>query len=478
MFPPALSVGMTSVVMKIVVLIVVAIAAEAAVGCVKLILSLRLKEKNNAPFTFENDGSILNLISTIRRLGSTSFIGLFTFLMISVLIFPAEMAFDFGVDVSYKCKPEKLESTGICAMEIDIFNSFSKELATALAVEELTLDKQLLTENSILQGTRKTMNGHEYFGRGVKRDPSLPVAIANCSVGAMHLFPADTTKLTFGKSQFTMGEGIDLKLISVNGGQQVFSGKGGVFYNYEYYSAFLAVGHENAANGSSSATLLEYPTSAHLSRITQTIGKNNSYTVRAEEPVLWYKVQCDKATMSGKQFLRGISSYRFAQLARSVKRKAFHLENVTVEGRVLRTPLPLEPGDVVKAVIASKIAEPVSCVGETFLFTECGLIDLRFGFLLICVTTILIFSHSVLLLRQKMKGATINTPISAGAWAKLALKLTSRETKIVNFHSPEYAAEYAQYGRRPFLGEFVRKSGVDRDYFELRQVLFTHGHAY
>jgi len=397
MFGPVLSIGFLNVVLKIIVLSVVAFAGKAAYECVKLLICIRLQARGNAPFAFDSDGTLFKMMSTLKRMGRISCVGLLGVVILSFSMFPAEMVMDFGVFASDKCKPEQLITYGICGLVTVTRNSQSKEIATAFLVEDMPWDKEIMRK-----------------------------------------------------------------------------GYGGICDNYQFRSGFLVVRHpNNKADGSSTATVVEYPDSDHLSIIQmRALDSRNKYTVKARTPLLIYKVRCGISSLTGRNFHAAIFSFRYAQLMHSAKRNALEVITLNLGGQIVKTPRLLDGGDVVKAVLAAKIQEPITCKGETFVYTECGDFKLKLAMPLIFVVVVLVFIYAILKAKVSTYKERIRTPMTATAWAKYALSLASKETKYCSLDSMDYKVNYQQYAERSFMGEYIRKSGESHAYFELRSIHF------
>ncbi len=475
-FGPVFSIGTVNVVLKIIVLSAVAVAGELVSHCLRLLTGLRLAEEGKAPFSFTSDGEVFKVFKTLRRFGSRSCLGLLTISLLAIAIFPAEIASDFGVDSSEFCSPIQQQSYGICSMRISVFNSFSKQLSTALLIEDLKWDHGHLVDVPIRQGFRKDLDGSEYLGPYVARNTSLPIAIAGCYVNEYRLIP--DAYLTFGESGLIKGEGAGAVLRKVDTSIGMFAGEGGVFNNYEVSSAFLVVEHPNGHNDSSLATIVEYHDSAHLDRIMPTLRNASAMPTRikAQAPVLIYTVGCKEASMHGSQFSKGMFAYRYAQLARSAKRNRLPIVPITNNQFRISAPKPLNVSSVVKAAIASKITEAVSCKGETFVFTKCGTFNMKQGYPLIVILAVLFVFAAILEFRKRTTDKVIKTPLAESSWARFALKLCCRERIICVIGSDEYKHKYIQYGERPFMGEFVRTGEGDNEEFFLRHITFTHPH--
>lgn len=475
MFGPVLSIGFLNVVLKIIVLSVVAFAGKAAYECVKLLICIRLQARGNAPFAFDSDGTLFKMMSTLKRMGRISCVGLLGVVILSFSMFPAEMVMDFGVFASDKCKPEQLITYGICGLVTVTRNSQSKEIATAFLVEDMPWDKEIMRKNPIYQGLRKTVDGSEYFGDSVDRNQSLPVSISNCSVSNVRKY-SDAIELTFGPSRKMTAEGIGFLSASAVNGNETFDsgGYGGICDNYQFRSGFLVVRHpNNKADGSSTATVVEYPDSDHLSIIQmRALDSRNKYTVKARTPLLIYKVRCGISSLTGRNFHAAIFSFRYAQLMHSAKRNALEVITLNLGGQIVKTPRLLDGGDVVKAVLAAKIQEPITCKGETFVYTECGDFKLKLAMPLIFVVVVLVFIYAILKAKVSTYKERIRTPMTATAWAKYALSLASKETKYCSLDSMDYKVNYQQYAERSFMGEYIRKSGESHAYFELRSIHF------
>ncbi len=87
MFGVALSVGFSSVLVKIIVILVVAAASEASLVIVKLMIAFRLRKKGSAPLIYNNDIKIFAIRDTVRRLGSFAHAAIFMVALLAFAIF-------------------------------------------------------------------------------------------------------------------------------------------------------------------------------------------------------------------------------------------------------------------------------------------------------------------------------------------------------------------------------------------------------
>ncbi len=487
-FGPALPLGMVNVILKIIVITVVTITGQLLVHSLMLMSGITLQKKGSTALVYDSDTSVFKVRHTLARLRMMSGCGGFICIL-SICLFPAELATDFGVIQRSNCRPEQRNTYGICAAKFDTFGSMTSDLSTTLLVENFFWNKRQLVSNKILQGLHKDCDGTEYFGDGVQRNISLPVVIAGCWARNMRFIKRREAVLTFGPIEEIKGE--NLCFISVAAPGRSFYGIGAVLNNYKFSSSFLCVRHPESADGSISATVLEYHDSEHLAEITRKAANRTRYQVKSNAPVLAYDVGCQWGSMSSKRFYEAIYLFRFAQLSRPSTRNAIPRKNITTGNIALSAhgfddrlssmmqsvafvngPVPLDAGDVVKAVISRKISEHVSCQGETFQYTRCGGFNVKLALPLLIVTLCVFIVWGALVYVMARTKGRFDAPVTANQWRRFAIQHCSAEKKHVELGSDEYNTKYRQYGRDDYLGEFLVKKGYVGFYFVVRRILF------
>lgn len=492
-FGPVLSLGVLNVVLKVIVIFCVSLTGQLIIHSMILVSGLTLKASGRTAVMFDSDGSIFKIRHTLSRVKSMSGFGTLACIL-ALSLFPAEMATEFGVIKSNRCKPEHMRTWGICAAEIVSWDAWSSRLSLAMLVENLRWDKRELISHPIREGFRKTCDGTEYFGNQVERNKSLPIVIHRCWAKNMRIVGGNGSILTFANNiTETKGEGIGFVSVATPNRSKLFKGMGGIFDNYQFTSSFLTVQHPDNDDGSCSATVLEYPNSKHLMDIRRHAANKSTFEVKSRGVVLGYDVGCRLASLNAKKFHEAIFTYRFAQLSRSSKRNAIPKVNVTIGegdnqlGRhsykknaavpnetrpVLNAPCPLDAGDVVKAVIAMKITENISCEGETYRYTTCGTFKAVMAYPLVTVMVLVLVMWSILLYLVRRMGDRVEAPVTANQWMCFAIQSCNAEKKYVTLGSDEFKNEYKRYGREDFLGEFLVKKGYVGFYFVLRRVIF------
>ncbi len=409
-FGPGLSFGPVNMVLKVIVICAVSITGHLIVHSFILISSLTLQATGKTALMYESDGSVFKIRNTLVRFKSLSSCGVLACIL-ALALFPAEITTDFGEVKNTKCKPERLHTWGICAASIVGWDTWSSRLSLSMLVENLRWDKRELISFPIREGFRKSCDSSEYFGNRVQRNKSLPIVIHRCWTKNMRVIGGNGSVLTFGNGTKTMGEGIGFLSMTTPNPSKKYTGIGGIFDNYQFTSSFLAVQHPDNDNGSCSATVLEYPNSKHLAEIRRHATNKTTFEVKSRGVVLGYDVGCRWASLNAKNFHEAIYTYRFAQLSRSAQRNAIRRVNITVNSGdykleshfcrakkqnrnssrlALNAPCPLDAGDVVKAVIARKITENVSCEGETYRYTTCGGFDVTMAYPLLAVMVVVL----------------------------------------------------------------------------------------
>ena len=492
-FGPALSLGAVNMVLKVVVLCAVAMTGQLIVHSFILISGLTLKATRSAQFMYDSDGSIFHIRHIFKR--STSLSGFGTLACIlAMALFPAEMTTDFGVVTYNRCKPELLQTWGICAASIVGWDGWSSRLSLAMVVENLGWDKRELIRFPIRQGFRKTCDGTEYFGNRVKRNTSLPIVVHRCWARNMRIVGGSGSILKFGNITETRGEGVGFISMTTPNRSMSYRGIGGIFDNYKFLSSFLTVQHPDNEDGSCSASVLEYPNSQHLNEIRRHAVNNSRFEVKSRGPILGYDVGCRWASLNAEKFHEAIYTYRFAQLSRSAMRNAIPRVNLTIsqdDNRIakqtysaknetrnstrpsaVKAPCPLDAGDVVKAVIAMKITENLSCKGETYRYMKCGGFDVTMAYPLMTVMVMVFGMWCTLLFLMHNKDDGLRPPVTANQWMSFAIQSCAAQKKYVTLDSEEYKKEYKQYGREDVMGEFMVKKAYVGYTFVLRRLIF------
>lgn len=119
---------------------------------------------------------------------------------------------------------------------------------------------------------------------------------------------------------------------------------------------------------------------------------------------------------------------RYSYKAKEDNRTSFRL--------VMKEPCPLDAGDMIKAVIAMKITENVSCEGKTFRYTTCGGFDATMAYPLM---TVMVFGMwSTLLFLVQKKGNCVEAPVTSNQWMCFAIKSCATVKKYVALDPEEY----------------------------------------
>lgn len=461
-----LSIGLVNVMLKAIVLIVFPIAIKSKSMCLKLMASFRLRNMGQIPVIFENDGQIFNVWSTVRRLARPSNSGIFFVVVLSLLMIPAEIVSDFGVDVSGKCRPLRFRTDGICGYTASNFRSWSKAISTALVVEDVSWNNEHLSKYPIRQGFRKQINGMEYFGTRLKPNNSLPIIICNCRTSNLTAFPMTDTRLIIGRGSQRRPEIVGWNQVSVRGGAKIYKGLGALVYNFEKSSAFMVGDPYETPSKSVMTRIFEYSNSADITELLESAKNVSVASVRPKSVVVMYNVSCEKATMMPLQFKRGLYAYRYAQLSRSGNRDPIPCVNVSTNLGNVPMSRPMRPSDIVRSVIASKITKHPICEGETFVFTRhCGTYKMEMAMPLFFITCLLLVVCTVYFMLEIIGGDFVKAPVTTSEWGKFALNARNVRRKYIGQGSLECIRTDGFFRRKRVYAEYVRDESSAEMFF-------------
>lgn len=476
------SVGFVNVLIKICVLVLVAIASECTSQSFKLLASFRLRKKGRAPVMYHSDTSIQTFPATLRRFGSIRYLGFFALAIFSFALLPAEIASDFGVMLSERCKTRYQRTDGICAQKPPIQHivSWSKRIPTAFLVEDVEWNNIHLARYPIRQGLRKQFDGREYFGPSQKRNISLPVVIANCSVGPISLLEPASFFLELGIDNSTHSEGVRLLRLRARDGSMSFSGFGGLLDNYDSFFTFLvSLPSRQQVNAIPSevsfVSVLEYTDPRRLRDIDLGSTESEGAVILSKSVILFYNVSCGIASLNTKQFAEAIYSYRYAQLSRSAHRKQIRHTNVPMGSNLVQVPQPLAAHDVVRAVIAAKFAEEQQCEGESMFYTTCVCYKFMVAFPLFFIAAFLVVLSIFLYTRSLICKDLVKAPVTSDAWSMFALSMCATKKKFIEVGTPEYETYTGKHRFRKCIGEYILTGTEDERLFDIEKVFFVDG---
>lgn len=475
------NVGDMGMAIKVCVIICVWVAAECAIQSIKLMASFRLQRQGRSPVMFRSDINLNRMYATLRRIGFFAYIGFAIIGLLTFALLPAEMVSELGVTNSNRCAPRRITTSGICARAPHMRSlSWTQLISNAFLVEDTNWDNEEITSNPIYQGLREEIDGNEYFGPDVRRNPNLPIIVANCTVGIIATWLPSETRLEFGEDNSSHAE--DLKLLSVhyradNSSWKVYNGLGAVLDDYMFGSALLVSPQESTALNvrDSRATVFECPLSSQISTISWKARNNRNLIMTPRAPIITYNVSCKPTVVKSNQFTNAIFSYRYAQLSRSAYRHPLKVRKLTAPGlrHAMNIPRTLEPHDVVRAVISLKISERDRCHGETFEYTKCGKYNFVMAVPLLMLTSILGLVAVVLKFRSFLFKNLVQAPITADQWSLFALSRGNHTKKFYSIGSDEHRSRYAAYGRRKCIGEYALKHDTNGCHFEINEVFFV-----
>eukprot|EP00171_Calliarthron_tuberculosum_P012637 IDg12637t1 len=328
-------------------------------------------------------------------------------------------AFESGVDSSNFCRPNRLRTKGLCARKYDGDGSAAKIIASALYTQRLKWNARDIVRTPISEGFRNEFDGREAFDPSTV-NRSLPIVVSGCSIEGPKVLPPHTVRITF-KNIRDMWH---LRMVSleIDATSEILRGSGDVTSNPSYYNAFLVAKSAGGNGGAVSARYYEYPNSQHVKEIHNAVYNTGDdfarLPVNNKASLLCYTLRCSKNVLSAIDFERAIQIYRSTQVESSI-----HLHPTTtilIGKHNVTIPKPINAVDVVKATIAMKATDRSQCIGETHVYTACGMYDIIF--LLPVIVTLLILLIIVLIstIMIHSRGANIPIPTTAIAWSKYA----------------------------------------------------------
>lgn len=189
-----ITVGTVNIIVHCSCLVTLAIAGGLAKRCIRRFTILRLNKHGSAAVMHDTIVSHLGSIASLRHLFHTFSPGITAVVLISILAVPTEFYADMGVAVSERCSPIRIRSEGVCADALESRNSPGTKLD--ILRNTGNWDGEDIVKNPIYEGFRRNIDGNEYFGPDIKRDPKLPIVIEGCRVSPSRLLPPINTTST------------------------------------------------------------------------------------------------------------------------------------------------------------------------------------------------------------------------------------------------------------------------------------------
>lgn len=458
-----ISVGLLSMVHKVCVILLVAFASKCARLSFEILVSFRLRKKGRAPVMYDTDTSMQSFRVTLGRFGSIRYVGFFALAVLSFALLPAEIVSEFGVNASDRCGVKYTKSFGVCAKPSQHDVTWSKRIPTAFFVEDVAWNNKHLSTYPIQQGLRMQINGDEYFGPSNERNRSLPIVVANCSVGPLQMLDHHRFVMELGKDNSTHIEGLRLLRIHARDGSMFFRGYGGLLDNYESFFSFLVSGASSP--NSLSANVIEYTDPRKFREIR--LSSEDSSLLLPKSAILSYNVSCGIASLTLRQFTKAIYSYRYAQMVRSYHRN--HVPVMKIKSVEHPVPRPLAVHDVVRAVLAAKLTEKKRCEGESMFYTQCSCYSLVVAMPLLVITASLVLVYVYLYVRADNTKDLVKAPVASSEWGLFALS-NCKGRKFLDTDSEQYDALFAEYGYRPCIGQYQL---IGDGKYEINQLFFV-----
>lgn len=411
---------MLNVALNTLVFLLSYIAGVLATKGIRNLLLLRLHKNGTAPIFCESESRLqrfIDFMSSFRYCQSpTKFL---IILLSSVLFLLFEISAESGVDSSNFCRPNRLRTKGLCARPYDGDGSAAKIIASALYAQRLKWNEKDIVRTPIPEGFRNEFDGREAFDPATA-NRSLRIVVANCSVEGPDVLPPRSARITFQNTRDMWH--LRMTAVQIIKTSEILKGSGDVTSNPTYYDAFLVAKSKGGLGSPVSAYYFEYPSSRHVKEVHNAIYSSGDdfmpLTVNNKAILLRYTLHCGKNALSGMNFGRAVQIYRSTQVESSI-----HLHPTTkmlIGKRNISIPKPISAVDVVKATIAMKATDRSQCIGETHVYTTCGVYDVIF--LLPVIVTLLILLVIVLIstIMIHSRGANIPIPTTAIAWSKYA----------------------------------------------------------
>lgn len=132
-------------------------------------------------------------------------------------------------------------------------------------------------------------------------------------------------------------------------------------------------------------------------------------------PIIKYSIRCGEQNISPNNLLVAASVYRSVQFE-STSKEELPQTSTIVDGKIYNHTSPLQPSDVLRAVIALMTAKQNTCPGETFEYTTCGVYNLvciiPFSIVFVVLLALMFATRFV----AKSSDIRISLPTCSAAW--------------------------------------------------------------
>ncbi len=422
---PQISVSTVTVLVHLATIVLVFTCGSLSARLLRIFTSLRLKNCGHAPLAF--DGYASGRWSPIDLLRKISYArpGVSGIIVVALLLIPAELVLDLGVKPSNRCCPRKIITEGICANR----RKSGWEVSTASEVRMLPWTNEQLGTHPIREGFRRDVDGSEYFGAHTKPNTSLPIVIEGCRSSPHELLPARAAKISIGWNHPMQDHSAGIATaneITIYGTKT----KSDIFV---MHNTLIGVQLPPIRIGKTgfNFTVFESLDKESNQNIRASINRSLKWTeLVVNARVMRYTVSCSISSLKPDDARDALLTYRYSEIeAGNPKRFDF-----THEGKVISAVYPMTSADITPALLAKKIMESAwsPCLGETWVWTTCGIYDLKYAAPMIAILSALTATWIIFEIVLRRSNHSMEIPITAHEWFEFAMSVCAAEDKTLD----------------------------------------------
>lgn len=431
MYSPEISISVVSVLVHVIALLTLFFASRIAARLLRLLSNLRLKNAGSAPVVFDSYASIPgSLVISVSKLSLSSSGTTIVFIALLLLV-PAEIALDFGVETSDRCFPRRLETKGLCESPRPKNNRI--QLNTFFNVVSIRWDEQFIGSTSIRQGFRRQVEGNEYFGPVPRVSKSVPVVISGCRRTEYDLLNPQKTSLSLGfNHKLRIGSKIALaNKVFVDESERATR----ITITPQYLLGYSMPPQKLGEHGFSITAFESFDT-VNVNHLLSGINRSKTWSkLRVASPIVRYNISCSSTGLSLNDAWVALLSFRITQL----ELERFSTFNFSYDGRSISALQPMSRSSITKAILALKFSETELCNGETWIWTKCGTVDYRYALPVYCILLLLCVMWLVMEAVVRVYKLEHNIPMSVVEWHELA-------TSVIGADFSGAELEYAMTG--------------------------------
>lgn len=426
MHPPEVSVGLISTIIHVIALVMMTFTCMVGARCLRQLANFELNKHGRAPVVFHPYSTIFGSIFGMKRLTKLNTPGYSIVLILVFLLLPAEITLNFAVDTCVKCQPRRIETKGLCATTPK--TKLRKQIGIFYSIQSMPWNDEDLERSKVRQGLRRDIQGNEYFGYELNRNTSLPVVISGCTVSKMKIIPPNDTTIVLGNHHDYKMYGAFRELRIGN------SSVKGIGTMNEKRILALSYGKKWLKTGIN-LTIFEYYDSEDVKKFRKLLGIRKKWTrLSLASPIISYNVSCEQTGLSLEDATKALKWYRFTQLDAS-RLKTFNI--TTDDGRIVSAANQMSAASTMKAMIAMKFMEQEDCLGETWEWTQCGIVRPLFAIPIITITLSMFVLFAILEISSHVMKLRIHVPVDAMEWYNFAM-LTSFQRTHVKLSEAKY----------------------------------------